>query len=40
MRASLVTCDKKKYKSNDSTCFKYVEYQKKRNRREKKMKKV
>ena len=34
------SCDEKKYKSNDSTCFKYVEYEKKRNRREKKTKKI
>ena len=33
-------CDEKEHKSNNSTCFKYVEYQKKRNRREKETRKV
>ena len=28
------SCDEKEHKLNDSTCFKYAEYQKKRNRRE------
>ena len=34
------SCDEKEYKLNNLTCFKYVEYQKKRNRREEKTKKV
>ena len=34
------SCDEEKHKLNDSTCFKYVEYQEKRNRREKKIRKV
>ena len=34
------SCNEKEHKSNDSTCFKYVEYQKKRNRREEEMRKV
>ena len=34
------SCDEKEHKLNDLMCFKYVEYQKKRNRCEKKMKKV
>ena len=31
--------DEEKHKSNNSTCFKYVKYQKKRNRRQKKWEK-
>ena len=33
-------CDEEKHKLNDSTCFKYAEYQEKQNCREEKMKKV
>ena len=32
--------DEEKHKSNDLTCFKYVEWQEKRNRRENETKKV
>ena len=34
------SCDEEGHKLNDSTCFKYVEYQKKRNRREEEAGKV
>ena len=34
------SCDEEKHKSNDSTCSKYAEYQKKRNRHEEKTRKA